>query len=68
MHVLTLQTVGPVCYAIIAEVSSTRLRSKTIVLACNTYNIALIVANILQPDMLNSDVSFAFYNFAAAVT
>lgn len=49
-------TIGPVCFAIIAEVSSTRLRSKTIVLACNTYNIALIVANILQPNMLNSDV------------
>ncbi|TKY86302.1 hypothetical protein EX895_005127 [Sporisorium graminicola] len=48
-------TIGPVCFAIIAEVSSTRLRSKTIVLACNTYNIGLIVANILQPDMLNSD-------------
>ena len=43
------------CFAIIAEVSSTRLRSKTIVLACNTYNIGLIVANVLQPDMLNTD-------------
>ncbi|CDR99528.1 hypothetical protein, partial [Sporisorium scitamineum] len=48
-------TIGPVCFAIIAEVSSTRLRSKTIVLACNTYNIGLIISNILQPDMLNSD-------------
>ncbi|EST04872.1 General substrate transporter [Kalmanozyma brasiliensis GHG001] len=48
-------TVGPICFAIIAEVSSTRLRSKTIVLACNTYNLALIVANILQPQMLNSN-------------
>ncbi|KAJ9480383.1 putative Maltose permease MAL31 (putative) [Pseudozyma hubeiensis] len=48
-------TVGPICFAIIAEVSSTRLRSKTIVLACNTYNIGLIVANILQAYMLNSD-------------
>ncbi|GAC71985.1 predicted transporter [Moesziomyces antarcticus T-34] len=48
-------TVGPICFAIIAEVSSTRLRSKTIVLACNAYNIGLIIANILQPNMLNSD-------------
>ncbi|PWY97099.1 sugar transporter [Testicularia cyperi] len=48
-------TVGPVCFSIIAEVSSTRLRSKTIVLACNTYNLALIVANILNPNMLNTD-------------
>ncbi|SJX62690.1 probable maltose permease (MalP) [Sporisorium reilianum f. sp. reilianum] len=48
-------TIGPVCFAIIAEVSSTRLRSKTIVLACNSYNIGLIISNILQPYMLNSD-------------
>lgn len=54
---LVLQTIGPICFAIIAEVSSTRLRSKTIVLACNTYNIALIVSNILQPNMFNSEVS-----------
>lgn len=47
-------TIGPVCFAIIAEVSSTRLRSKTIVLACNTYNIGLIISNVLQPYMLNT--------------
>jgi MFS transporter, SP family, general alpha glucoside:H+ symporter len=40
-------TVGPVCYALVAEVSSTRLRSKTIVLARNTYNIGGIIVNIL---------------------
>ncbi|KAL3418206.1 sugar porter family MFS transporter [Phlyctema vagabunda] len=40
-------TVGPVCYALVAEVSSTRLRSKTIVLARNFYNVGGIVVNIL---------------------
>ena len=32
-------TVGPVCYSLVAELSSTRLRGKTIVLARNLYNI-----------------------------
>jgi SP family general alpha glucoside:H+ symporter-like MFS transporter len=40
-------TVGPVCYALVAELSSTRLKSKTIVLARNLYNIGGIVVNIL---------------------
>lgn len=40
-------TVGPVCYALVAEVSSTRLKAKTIVLARNLYNVGGIVVNIL---------------------
>lgn len=40
-------TVGPVCYSLVAEMSSTRLRAKTIVLARNLYNIAGIVTNVL---------------------
>lgn len=32
-------TVGPICYAIVSEVSSTRLKIKTVVLARNIYNI-----------------------------
>lgn len=46
-------TVGPVCYSLVAEIPSTRLRQKTVVLARNTYNIASIVGNILTPRMLN---------------
>jgi SP family general alpha glucoside:H+ symporter-like MFS transporter len=46
-------TIGPVCYALIAELSSTRLRVKTVVLARNMYNITGIVNNILTPRMLN---------------
>lgn len=48
-------TVGPVCYSLIAELPSTRLRTKTVVLARNLYNITGIVANILTPHMLNPD-------------
>ncbi|KAF5975609.1 alpha-glucoside transport [Fusarium coicis] len=39
-------TVGPIGWAIPAEVSSTRLRSKTVVLARTSYYLAQIVANI----------------------
>ena len=47
-------TVGPVCYSLVAEISSTRLRNKTVVLARDLYNITGLVANVLIPHMLNS--------------
>jgi len=46
-------TVGPVCYSLVAEMPSTRLRIKTVVLARNFYNLAGIFINIIQPRMLN---------------
>jgi len=46
-------TVGPVCYSLVAELSTTRLKCKTVVLARNFYNIIGIVANIIMPRMLN---------------
>lgn len=46
-------SVGPVGWTIPAEVSSTRLRSKTVVLARNTYYLAQIVANVIEPYMMN---------------
>lgn len=46
-------TIGPVCYSLVAELSSTRLRSKTIVLARNVYNVFGIINNIWTPYMLN---------------
>jgi len=48
-------TVGPVCYSLVAEMSSTRLRTKTIVLARNFYNFWGIINNIWTPYMLNPD-------------
>ncbi|EME81404.1 uncharacterized protein MYCFIDRAFT_211836 [Pseudocercospora fijiensis CIRAD86] len=48
-------TVGPVCYSLVAELPSTRLRNKTVVLARNLYNVTGIIANILTPHMLNPD-------------
>ncbi|KAF1931156.1 sugar transporter [Didymella exigua CBS 183.55] len=46
-------TIGPVCYTLVSEVPSTRLRSKTIVLARNAYNISGIATNLVTPRMLN---------------
>lgn len=36
-------SVGPVCYSLVAEIGSTRLRSKTVVLARNLYNLGGVV-------------------------
>lgn len=46
-------TVGPVCYSLVAELTSTRLKTKSIVLARNVYNIVGILTNIITPRMLN---------------
>jgi SP family general alpha glucoside:H+ symporter-like MFS transporter len=45
-------TIGPVCYCLVAEVPSTRLKIKTVVLARNFYNIGGLVNNALVPAML----------------
>lgn len=46
-------TVGPVCYSLVAEMPSTRLRQKTVVLARNFYNVCGIMLGVLIPYMLN---------------
>ncbi|CAK7218455.1 hypothetical protein SBRCBS47491_003516 [Sporothrix bragantina] len=45
--------IGPVCYSLVAEIPSTRLRPKTIVLARAAFNVWGIVNGILTPYMLN---------------
>ncbi|KAL8369478.1 hypothetical protein RB595_000004 [Gaeumannomyces hyphopodioides] len=46
-------TVGPVCYSLVSELSSTRLKIKTVVLARNLYNLLSILSNVITPSMLN---------------
>lgn len=46
-------TVGPICYAIVSEVSSTRLRTKSVCLARIVYYVAQIICNVVNPYMLN---------------
>lgn len=46
-------TVGPVCYCMVTEIPSTRLRIKTVAMARNAYNIISIGANFLNNPILN---------------
>jgi MFS transporter, SP family, general alpha glucoside:H+ symporter len=46
-------TIGPVCYALVAEIPSTRLRVKTVVLARVSYNVCTIISNVFMPKALN---------------
>jgi SP family general alpha glucoside:H+ symporter-like MFS transporter len=46
-------TVGPICYAIISEVSSTRLRNKSICLSRIVYYVAQVICNVIYPYMMN---------------
>jgi SP family general alpha glucoside:H+ symporter-like MFS transporter len=44
-------TIGPVCYVLVAEIPSTRLRTKTVVLARTAYNLAGILNNWMTTHM-----------------
>jgi SP family general alpha glucoside:H+ symporter-like MFS transporter len=46
-------TIGSVCYSIVAEIPSSRLRTKTIVLARIAYNIQGTINGVITPDMIN---------------
>ncbi|KAH2872739.1 hypothetical protein KXV67_008017 [Aspergillus fumigatus] len=48
-------TVGPICYVLVAEIPSTRLRVKTVVLARVTYNFSGVLINWMTPNMLSPD-------------
>lgn len=47
-------TVGPVTYSLISELSSTRLKAKTIVLARAAYNLSNIFVNVMTNYQLSS--------------
>ncbi|CAH2350526.1 maltose permease Mal31p [[Candida] railenensis] len=46
-------SIGPICYCIVAELPSVRLRNKTVAIARNAYNISGIVIAVISPYMLN---------------
>lgn len=46
-------TVGPVCYVLVPELASARLRQKSTVVARNAYNVVGLVTNSFTPFMLN---------------
>ena len=45
-------TVGPLAYAIVGEVSSSRLRSKTVALSRLSYNVFSVTFGVMMPYML----------------
>jgi len=47
-------TLGPICYTLIGEISSTRLRQKSIVLSRIAYQIMNIICGIIVPRMLGA--------------
>ncbi|CAI7664481.1 unnamed protein product [Penicillium glandicola] len=48
-------TVGPVTFSLVSEIPSSRLRTKSVVLARNLYNVINLVTGIIIPYMLNVD-------------
>ncbi|KAI1015505.1 hypothetical protein LB504_010888 [Fusarium proliferatum] len=52
-NLIRYATTGPVCYAIIAEISAVSIRSKTIALARAAYYLAGIIVNTVQPYLIN---------------
>lgn len=46
-------TIGPICYCLVTELPSTQLRTKTVILSRNLYNISGIIIAIIMPYMLN---------------
>jgi SP family general alpha glucoside:H+ symporter-like MFS transporter len=46
-------TVGPMCYCIVAEIPSAKLRARTVMLARNLYNVGGIIIGVMMPYMLN---------------
>lgn len=46
-------TIGPICYALVSEIPSSSLRTKSIALSRITYNLLNIVSNVITPFMLN---------------
>ena len=46
-------TIGPTCYAVVSESSSSRLRNKTIALARIAYQLVGLVSNFVEPQLIN---------------
>lgn len=46
-------TIGPICYCLVTELPSAKLRTKTVILSRNLYNVSGIVISVITPYMLN---------------
>ncbi|GMG23427.1 unnamed protein product [Ambrosiozyma monospora] len=45
--------VGPITYCLVSEIPSVRLRTKTVIISRNVYNVAGIIIAVITPYMLN---------------
>ncbi|GAB7359164.1 hypothetical protein MBLNU230_g5231t1 [Neophaeotheca triangularis] len=68
-------SIGPIGWTIPVEVSSTRLRSKSMVLARNSYYVLNLIARVVQPQLINptnldlqGKTGYFWFAFAAATT
>ena len=68
-------TIGPIAYCIVSETSSIRLRTKSVCLARNSYNIINIFSQVIEPYMMNptewnwkGKTAFFWAGFAALTT
>ncbi|KAK6205957.1 hypothetical protein LQW54_008020 [Pestalotiopsis sp. IQ-011] len=55
MLFLFQMSLGPICYAVFAEIASTRLRVKTVVIARASYNCAVFVNNAIMPKIVGKN-------------
>lgn len=46
-------TVGPVCYAIISEISAVQLRNKSVCISRISYYVCQVIGSVIQPYMIN---------------
>jgi hypothetical protein len=53
LNFLYNSTLGPVCYVIISETSSTRLRQKSVALSRMAYQVMNIICHTINPKMLS---------------
>jgi SP family general alpha glucoside:H+ symporter-like MFS transporter len=53
LTLVNMTTIGPVCYPVVAESPSGRLRYKTITIGRFVYNLTGLVTNTLTPRMVN---------------
>lgn len=61
-------TVGPVCYPIVAETPSGRLRYKTIVIGRFVYNLTSIFSNSVTPRMIDADGEYNILSYHVTET
>jgi hypothetical protein len=63
LNLIYNSTLGPVCYTLISEVGSTRLRQKTVVLARISYQIMNIICGIIGKSHTSTLFSLGLLGF-----